>query len=225
MQRKPLLKTYDVVFHNDMLDLYQFGMKGSGRFFINEEEGIVEMDADESHSTLVKLPGKAIGHLPIFGWVMRLILDYEFADAPLAAFPQAAVIEVTRNESTISFRAPAKFGSIRFKRVRFSASSLEAAQEIEGALNAKPSERKPVLKSHPYRRNETLERMVILKSIAVAILMPVLFILFLAMGYFAWTTLGYYGIAIVLAALFVFIMWRAFRNKSKDVTSINLNSK
>jgi hypothetical protein len=225
MPRRTLIKTYDVVFQKDLLVLSQFRLKGAGRFFINEEEGIVEMNTEESNSALETMPGKAADRLPLFGWVFKLILDYELAGVDIISFPKAEIREIARFESTISFLAPTTFGSTKFKRVRFSASSLVAAQEIEEVLKAQPVGSKPALKAHPYRLNESLNKTMLLKTMATATAIAVLFLLCLLITYFAWTALGYYAIAFFLAGLFVFVLWRVFRNKSKDITSVKINSK
>lgn len=225
MQRKPLIKTYDVVFQKDFLDFSQFSLKGAGRFFINEEEGIVEINTEEGHSNLETIPGKAAKQLPLFGWVFKLILDYELTGVDIISFPKTEVREIARFESTISFVAPAGFGSTQFKRIRFSASSPIAAQELEEALKAPSSGSKPALKEHPYRVNDTLSKLTLLKMMATAILMPVVAALCLLIIYFAWTTIGYYAIVTILAALFVFVLWRVFRNRSDDITNFKINSK
>ena len=126
-----LFKMYDVKFSKMPLLPGQFNLKGSGRLFINNKEGVVEMSDDESRSTFETIPGKIASKLPLFGWVFKLMLDLEFAGVSTVKFLKSEIEGLRREGSVIMFSAPAKVGGKWRKTVRLSVLSEQEAWMIQ----------------------------------------------------------------------------------------------
>jgi len=80
-------------------------------------------------------------------------------------------------------------------------------------------------KENPYRLKEEPTDIVMLLKMFVAgglYMLALVFVpIFLIVG---WLLFGFYGVAFVLIVSLILIVWRVFRDKSSDASSLSLNS-